>query len=267
MEPMTTAYRDRRQLCTPELLALGWGDMMNQPKPFLSAEWRSLVMLNWEVSESLLIPYLPRGVEFDRWGAKLYASIVAFRFLDTRVWGVPIPWHRDFEEVNLRFYVRREVAGEVRRGVVFVRELVPRFWVAALARALYNERYRAVQMSHEVVSTERGLRARYGWREGGLEHFACASAEGEPRLVPSDSREMFIAEHYWGYSRLRNGSTMEYRVEHPTWRLWTDCQVDLSPDLAQSYGAEWHEVFGRKPDFSFVSEGSPVTVFSGSRLA
>lgn len=224
-------------------------------------------MLNWEVSESLLLPYLPRGVEFDRLGSKLYASIVAFRFLDTRVWGMPVPWHRDFEEVNLRFYVRREVAGEIRRGVVFVSELVPRFWVAALARALYNERYRAVAMTHKVISTEYGIRTAYAWRDKGQEFFVRASAEGPPHLVPSDSREMFIAEHYWGYSRLRDGTTMEYRVEHPTWRLWVECQIELCSDIAQSYGAEWREVFGRKPDFSFIGEGSPVAVFPGSRLA
>jgi uncharacterized protein YqjF (DUF2071 family) len=223
-------------------------------------------MLNWEVPESMLLPYLPRGVEFDRLGSKLYASIVAFRFLETRVLGIPVPWHRDFEEVNLRFYVRREVAGEVRRGVVFISELVPRFWVAALARALYNERYRAVPMMHEVVSTECGIRAKYGWSVKGFEHFVCASAEGEPRLMPNNSPEMFIAEHYWGYSRLRNGTTMEYRVEHPTWRQWTECQVDLSPDIALSYGDEWREVLGRKPDFSFIGEGSPVAVFPGARL-
>ncbi len=223
-------------------------------------------MLNWEVPECLLLPYLPRGVELDRWEAKLYASIVAFRFLETKVLGVPVPWHRDFEEVNLRFYVCREADGELRRGVVFIREFVPRFWVAALARILYNERYRSIPMTHEVVSTQRGIRARYGWREMGFDHFVSAAAEGMPHPVSSGSREMFIAEHYWGYSRLRDGSTMEYRVEHPTWKLWTECEVDLSPHIAQSYGAEWREVLGRKPDFSFIGEGSPVAVFPGGRL-
>jgi uncharacterized protein YqjF (DUF2071 family) len=192
---------------------------------------------------------------------------VAFRFLDTKVVGIPVPWHRDFDEVNLRFYVRREVDGEIRRGVVFISELVPRFWVAALARALYNERYRAVPMTHEVVSAEGMTRATYGWRDNGGKHFVRASAEGLPSMAPSDSREMFIAEHYWGYSRLRNGRTMEYRVEHPTWRLWTECQVEISPDIALSYGPDWREVLSQKPEFSFIAEGSTVAVFHGSRLA
>jgi uncharacterized protein YqjF (DUF2071 family) len=240
--------------------------MVKSQKSFLTAVWRDLVMLNWEVSESLLLPYLPRGVEFDALHSKLYVSIVAFRFLETRVLGCPVPWHRDFEEVNLRFYVRRKVAGEVRRGVVFIREYVPRFWVAALARALYNERYRAVSMSHEVVTTQQRIQATYSWRDSGAQHHVRTLAEGAPSLASPDSREMFIAEHYWGYSRLRDGSTIEYRVEHPSWRIWTDCQVEISSGVGASYGAEWLEVLGRAPDFSFIAEGSPVSVFWGARL-
>ncbi len=223
-------------------------------------------MLNWEVQEPLLAPYLPRGVEFDRLDSKLYVSIVAFRFLDTRVMGVPVPWHRDFEEVNLRFYVRRMVSGEVRRGVVFVREFVPRFWIAALARALYNERYRAVSMKHEVVTTDRGICAEYGWRTRGIDHLLRTSAEGSPSVVAPDSPHAFIAEHYWGYSRLRDGSTMEYRVEHPSWRMWSRCDVEISADVWRSYGSEWRGVFERVPDFSFIAEGSPVAVFHGARI-
>src|SRR5687768_6124543 len=135
------------------------------PRPFLSAAWRDLVMLNYEIAEGLLLPLVPAGVELDRWRGKAYVSVVGFRFLDTRVRGVAVPGHTRFEEVNLRFYVRREVGGEVRRGVVFVRELVPRRAIAFVARAMYNEPYRAVRMRHTIESVGDGRTAReYAWR-------------------------------------------------------------------------------------------------------
>src|SRR5689334_2274538 len=105
-------------------------------RPFLRAEWRDLVMLNYESPAGLLDPLVPAGVELDRWRGTLYVSVVGFLFRDTRVLGIPIPFHRTFEEVNLRFYVRRELDGDVRRGVVFVRELVPRRAIATVARLL-----------------------------------------------------------------------------------------------------------------------------------
>src|ERR1700730_14672902 len=110
-------------------------------RTFLTAEWRNLAMLNYEVEPSLLSPFIPSGTEIDRWDDKTFVSLVGFRFLNTRVRGIPIPFHRNFEEVNLRFYVRRTVGDEVRRGVVFIKEIVPRWAIAAVARSVYNERY------------------------------------------------------------------------------------------------------------------------------
>ncbi|MDE0204502.1 MAG: DUF2071 domain-containing protein, partial [Candidatus Tectomicrobia bacterium] len=97
---------------------------------FLSANWRHLVMVNYEVDPNLLRSWLPAGVELDTWQGRTLASVVGFEFLATRVLGVQVPGHQDFHEVNLRFYVRRRVGGGWRRGVVFVKELVPRRAIA-----------------------------------------------------------------------------------------------------------------------------------------
>src|SRR6185503_10439864 len=105
-----------------------------------TAHWRFLMMLNYEVDPSVLHPLVPRGTELDTWHGRTYASVVGFLFLDTRVLGLAIPFHRDFEEVNLRFYVRRREAEAWRRGVVFIKEIVPRWAIATVARVAYNER-------------------------------------------------------------------------------------------------------------------------------
>src|SRR5271154_3596191 len=119
---------------------------LSQPAVFLTAEWRWLLMLNYAIDPAVLRPLVPAGVELDLWQGDALVSMVGFLFLGTRVLGVPVLWHRDFEEVNLRFYVRRETPEGWRRGVTFVREIVPRLAIAVLARVLYNEPYVACPM-------------------------------------------------------------------------------------------------------------------------
>ena len=94
-------------------------------RTFLTAEWRDLALLNFEIEPDVLLPHVPGGTEIDLWDGRCFVSVVGFRFFRTRLMGLPIPFHSNFLEVNLRFYVRREVQGELRRGVVFIKEIVP----------------------------------------------------------------------------------------------------------------------------------------------
>jgi uncharacterized protein YqjF (DUF2071 family) len=238
--------------------------------PFLTAEWRHLAMLNYEVDASVVAPLLPRGTEVDFWEGKTYLSVVGFLFLDTRVLGVPIPFHRNFEEVNLRFYVRRKGPEGWRRGVVFVKELVPRRAIASLARALYNENYVAVPMGHslELAADVPGRiqSVSYRWRLGGREHGLRIRTDGDPQPLSPGSHEEFIAEHYWGYTAQRDGSTVEYRVTHPTWRVSASSEARLDCDVAVVYGERFRPFLAGQPTTAFLAEGSPITVSAGIRM-
>ena len=188
---------------------------------FLTAEWRHLVMLNYEVERSFLLPLLPRGTDLDDYEGSTFISLVGFMFLNTKLMGVSIPLHRDFEEVNLRFYVRRKAEDGWRRGVVFIREIVPLPAIALTARLFYNERYISRPMSHSIVHAARGEdleSVRYAWKHRGAEYFLHAIAEGPAGIITDGSEEEFIVQHYWGYTRQRDGSTVEYQVEHEPWR-------------------------------------------------
>ena len=70
-------------------------------------------MLNYTVDPRLLAPLVPLGTEIDFENGDTFLSVVGFLFLDTRLLGLPIPLHRDFEEVNLRFYVTEKIGGYV----------------------------------------------------------------------------------------------------------------------------------------------------------
>ena len=236
---------------------------------FLRAEWRYLVMLNYEVDPALLAPHVPAGTVLDLHEGRALASVVAFRFLRTRVLGVPFPLHTSFDEVNLRFYVRRELAGgEVRRAATFVRELVPRRAIAAVARLAYNEPYRVARMRSIAPRglTEAPGRLVYEWRRAGRWERAGATAVEAPRPLVVGSETAFVAEHYWGYTRQRDGGTVEYHVEHPSWRTWEARDVEFDADVRGLYGGEWEETFARGPRSAFVAEGSAVTVYRPRRV-
>ncbi len=228
-------------------------------------------MLNYEVEPAVLSRWVPRGTRLDLWQDRALASMVGFRFLRTRVLGVPVPFHQNFDEVNLRFYVRyRTPGGEERRGTVFVSEIVPRRAIAWVARTLYNESYRALPMRHAVTLPvepgSAGGSAAYEWRFGGRWHRLAARVAGEPALPPEGSEERFITEHYWGYSSQADGSTVEYQVEHPPWRVWRAEGASFDCDVAALYGPEFAEPLSRPPTSAFVAEGSPVVVRKGRLL-
>jgi uncharacterized protein YqjF (DUF2071 family) len=236
---------------------------------FLTAEWRYLVMLNFEIAPIRLAPLVPAGTVLDLFEGHALVSVVGFRFLDTRLRGVPVPWHRNFDEVNLRFYVRREMAGgEVRRGVVFVRELVPRAAIALIARAVYNEPYRAVAMrsSAPALATEAPGHVEYAWRTSEHWQHVGATATGAPAHAIAGSEEEFVTGHFWGYTRQRDGGTVEYEVEHARWRVWAAREPELDADVLRVYGSAFSEALCARPRSAFVAEGSPVRVYPPKRL-
>lgn len=239
-------------------------------RPFLSADWRHLLMLNYAVEPDLVRPFVPRGTELDGWNGSCYVSVVGFLMLDTRVLGVPVPFHRDFEEVNLRFYVRRREPGGWRRGVVFVKEIVPRPAIAAVARLRYNEPYRAMPMRHSVETTDGALRSgstvAYEWRYRGRWNTLRGTVSGAPQLPRPGSEHEFITEHYWGYTAQRGGGSIEYRVEHDPWRVWPVHGAELDCDVAAIYGSRFAGPLQGSASSAFVAEGSPVVVHRGVRI-
>jgi len=224
-------------------------------------------MLNYETEASTLAPFVPAGTELDSWDGKIFVSMVGFLFLRTRVLGIPIPFHRNFEEVNLRFYVRRKAEDGWRRGVVFIKEIVPRTAIALVARKWYNEPYTALPMTHRIESEAGILKsAEYGWRFKGRQNSLKLVMSGEPQKLRDGTEAEFITEHFWGYNSQRDGSTLEYRVEHPRWRVYETSEARLDCDIAGLYGRRFCDAMERKPSSAFLAEGSLVTVYKGGRI-
>ena len=232
-------------------------------------------MLNYVVDPEVLTPFLPPGIELDAWQGKTLASIVGFEFAEVRVLNTSIPFHRDFEEMNLRFYVRRRTADGWRRGVVFVRELVPLPAVALLARRVYGEPYEALPMerlfqhhpitpaSPDATIREHATTVRYSWRHDNRWNRVEATADTtqEPRLPEPGSEEEFLTDHAYGYGT-RRGKAIEYVVEHPTWRYWNavKARFDCRAATLRSLYGEAFAPYLKSPCSAFLVEGSPVRV-------
>jgi hypothetical protein len=229
---------------------------------FLTAAWRNLAILNYEISPSILQPFVPAGTVLDFYEGRCFASVVAFQFQNTRVLRLGVPFHRDFEEVNLRFYVRRESGNGVRRGVVFIREIVPRRAIAFVASAFYNEPYISMPMSSEIGKNT----VAYRWGSLKRSNSLHLQFEGQPCAAVDGSVEQFITEHYWGYTKQRDGGTIEYEVAHPKWRLWHATEARLNVDAATLYGSQFTDLLASEPASAFLADGSNIAVYSGRRI-
>src|SRR5437868_7216254 len=217
-------------------------------------------MLNYRVDPTLLIPLIPSGLELDFFRGETYISLVGLLFLDTQVLTIAFPFHRNFEEVNLRFYVRRRSADTWRRGVCFVREIMPKKAVALLARLFYGERYMALPMKHLIEHRDGALKVEYSWRRASKWESIAISACGEPVPIAAGTHEEFITEHYWGYTSIRGGCS-EYRVEHPRWKIWPAESFRVIANMAALYGDEFADVLNSPPASAFIAEGSHVRIF------
>lgn len=225
---------------------------------FLKAEWRKLAIANYVVDPGVLKKYLPAQTELDLWNNSCYISLVGFMFTNVRLMGMPVPFHTRFEEVNLRFYVRHKVGNEWRRGVVFIKELVPRRAITAVANTVYKEHYQTVRMKHQWELAEKEVSVMYTWyAKNKANAFRILASNA---LQPLDEEAAFITEHYWGYTKVTDSKTMEYEVRHPQWHVYPVQSYAIQVDFGSVYGADFAFLNDMKPQSVMLAEGSAISV-------
>lgn len=227
---------------------------------FLSARWENLIMANYAVHPGVLIPYLPHGTELDLYNNKPYVSLVGFMFKRTSLFKIPIPFLGTFEEINLRFYVKRVEGNTIKRGVVFINETVPYKLVAWLANKLYKEHYTAIPTKNLIDINNSGKKVRYEWKiNKAWNHLAVNAASENEKMLPG-SLEEFIFEHYYGYTKINTLLSQEYKVNHPRWLVNKVTDYSIQCDFNAMYGHDFAFLSNHKPDSVILAEGSPVTV-------
>lgn len=219
------------------------------------------MLANYSIDPRILQPWLPSGVELDSFNGITYVSLVGFMFRETSVLGLKIPFHVNFPEVNLRFYVRYKEAGQWKRGVVFISEIVPKYAVAFIANTLYKERYRRmpVRVTGSVSAEE--IATGYEWKFNGHWNRLQVRALNQPVPLEEGSEAEFITEHFWGYSGQANGPTTEYQVAHPRWLTYEVSEHSIDCDFKSLYGAGFAGLSQEQPVSVFFAEGSAIQVF------
>jgi uncharacterized protein YqjF (DUF2071 family) len=236
-------------------------------RPFLTANWKNLLLFNFEADPAVLRPYLPAHTELDFYGNKTYVSLVGFLFENTRVKGLSMPGHRTFEEVNLRFYVRYKEAGKWKRGVVFIKELVPKPLITFIANTIYKENYATLPMKHQwECSDPSTIEISYQWKVNDQWNFLSASASADTTPITDNSESEFILEHYWGYTQVDAHTTGEYEVRHPKWELHEVRSSDYYCDTLNLYGAAFVPALQQAPCSVVLATGSEIAVMPKRKI-
>jgi len=228
-------------------------------KTFLTAEWRKLILVNYVIDPAILKKLLPYKTELDLWEGKCYVSLVGFMFLNTKVKGCKFPGHINFEEVNLRYYIKHHNGDEVRRGVGFIKEIVPKPLITSIARTIYKEPYQTLPMKHSW-SQENELNVEYSWKLENNWNSVSVKAEISPFSFKEKSEADFITEHYWGYTRINNAKTNEYEVKHPSWKIYNVLDSMISVDFEASFGTDFEFLNHQQPISVMLAEGSKISV-------
>ena len=233
---------------------------------FLKAEWKNLALFNYEVDAEILEKYIPAGTEIDVWNNKCYVSLVGFMFKNTKVLGIKVPFHRDFEEVNLRFYVKRFENGEWKRGVVFIKEIVPKKAITFIANTLYQEHYETQKMRHEIIENSNSTTFIYQWKNDKKWNTIQLETSTNPEAIKVDSEAEFITEHYFGYTKINENKTFEYEVQHPRWEQFEVLNHKIDIDFQKTYGEDFYFLQNTKPTSVFLAKGSKISVKNKLKL-
>jgi uncharacterized protein YqjF (DUF2071 family) len=225
---------------------------------FMKAEWRKLAIINYETDPEILEKYLPEGTELDFYHGKCYVSLVGFMFLNTKLLGLPIPFYRNFEEVNLRFYVKKKEKNTWKRGVVFIKEIVPKYALSFVANTFYKENYKTMPMNHQIQVSDDELTVQYSWKDKSW-HSIRLTAEINPLPMETDSEFEFITEHYFGFTK-RENKTSEYEVCHPKWDHYPVKNYQLDIEFNTLYGKEFEFLNNQEPISVMLAEGSEIEV-------
>jgi uncharacterized protein YqjF (DUF2071 family) len=227
---------------------------------FLKANWENIIMANYVIDPEILTPFLPKGVGLDLHNGKAYVSLVGFMFKKTKLFNVPIPFLGTFEEINLRFYVLRKEDGITKRGVVFINETIPYRIVAWMANNLYNEHYTVVPTKHTITKDLNSKKVKFDWKLNNSWNSIYVEASNKSHSMKNDTLEKFIYEHYFGYTKIDENNTEEYRLQHPSWKINTVLDTKIDCDFKAMYGESFSVLNDTEPEAVFIAEGSSVKI-------
>ena len=233
-------------------------------KVLMTAKFSELVAVNFAIDPKILEPRVPRGLELDFYNDETYVSLICMMLRDVRVWGIPIHIATGFEEINLRFYVRRREGDGYRRGCCFIKDYVSSGAAAWILGSLFKAEFQKLKMKHSNSgfdgAPESVPSVDYQWKVGDHWNRLRIKARSRIQKTSRDTKHGFILMHDNEYSQ-RDGKTLEDRASRPAWTIWDAAQANFECDVKNLFGREFQRALSRRPASVFVTGGSDVTIY------
>ena len=238
-------------------------------KVLMTARFSEVVAVNFQIDPKVLAPRIPKGLELDFYKGETYVSLVAMMLRDVRVWGIPIHIATGFEELNMRFYVRRKDGDGYQRGACFIKDYVSSGAAAWILGSLFKADFHKIKMKHDNTGFaddgESVPSVDYRWKVGDHWNRLRIKARSKVQKTGSDTKVGFILNHNNEYSS-RKGKTLEYRATHPTWTVWDAAQANFTCDVKTLFGQEFEKPLSKRPASVFVASGSDFTIYKPTTL-
>ncbi|OAQ38029.1 hypothetical protein A5893_16480 [Pedobacter psychrophilus] len=222
-------------------------------------------MANYKVNAEILEKYVPPNTQLDSYNGNYYVSLIGFMFLDTRIKGIKIPFHVNFEEVNLRFYVKYNDREVWKRGAVFISEVVSKPMIALVANTLFHEHYEVLKTKHCWEKHSDYQKVSYQWKKKNWYELSVLADINAKKII-SGSEEEFITEHYFGYTKTGKNKSLEYDVEHKKWEIYNVKEFNVKTDFEDLYGKDFAFLNEAKPNSVFLVEGSEILIRDGKKV-
>jgi uncharacterized protein len=226
----------------------------------LRAEWNNIIMANYAVPKELLLPYVPYKTELDFFEGETYVTLAGFMFLNTQMLGFDVPFHSNFEEVTLRFYVRSNHSLAAKRGVVFIKEIVPKYAITLLANTVFGQNYTTLKMKSFHQDMGDYMETGYEWKYQDKWNKLTAKAVKRSTPIRQNNFNEFIADHYYGYRKNGETKTYQYEVEHEHWETFNVIEYSVDCDFGSLFGKEFSILNKEKPKSVFMLKGSEIRI-------
>ena len=192
---------------------------------FMTGHWEDLIMVTFEVDKAILEPYLPKDTEIDLFNGKALMSMVAFTFSKVKFFGIKVPFHQQFGQINFRFYAKSKT--DDTKGVVFIKEFAPKPLIASVANLCYNEPYFYKSIRRNKTLKQGRINMKYSY--GNLKIKASAK-EKTGKLNPNTLKH-FVVDRYIAYIKSYSGKTVQYKINHRPWELYDATSVTIENDI------------------------------------
>ena len=220
----------------------------------MTANWEDLIISTFEADKDILKKHLPQNTELDLFNGKALMSIVAFTFSKVRFFGIKVPFHQKFGQINFRFYVKSKINGA--KGVVFIKEFAPKPIIALTANIFYNEPYFTKRIKFNIDTDNNNKIIKYSYKDIDIKTIA------EPTTKPltKNSLEEFVVDRYVAFVKSKTSKTLLYRIHHKPWRLYKTTHIEINENIISLLPKHFNGIKHLK---TYVVDGSSVSVEKG----